>query len=397
MDRIHETGILGSLRWWYEAIVRGLGGRACDPTGDHRCPDKNGNYCDACTVFGATGLQRAFRLEGPEWWNKARGNTLKVRVKDNKGWFLGHGFLEEGEIQITPLRLPEGWGAKDLIRSLYLTMKLIECWGGLGPKTQQGYGVVKLDFREKEDIEKAIDAIRRLQNREKRRIIPDHKWPTLDGFFFAKARFSTDGQSPQTWIGEWSQSVGADFQPNTELKWYLNQTNSDQRQVVLPLTPIVRYHLRALIKKAKNNGSWVFTHEDRHHLMGELGRGSLIHVSHAYPVEEQWEFRIWGWIPETLPGGMARADVFEHLRKWLGVSKERGWHNANTSDNTLWSNVGLSSNNILIRWFTKQSDEDSEDFIKALLTNCEVYHEDTGITQFTAHSAFEQEEDGDEK
>lgn len=26
MDRIHETGIIGSMRWWYEAIVRGLGG-----------------------------------------------------------------------------------------------------------------------------------------------------------------------------------------------------------------------------------------------------------------------------------------------------------------------------------------------------------------------------------
>ncbi len=25
MDRIHETGILGSLRWWYEAIVRRWG------------------------------------------------------------------------------------------------------------------------------------------------------------------------------------------------------------------------------------------------------------------------------------------------------------------------------------------------------------------------------------
>ncbi|HHF52316.1 MAG TPA: type III-B CRISPR module RAMP protein Cmr1, partial [Candidatus Aminicenantes bacterium] len=22
-DRLHETGIIGSLRWWYEAIVRG--------------------------------------------------------------------------------------------------------------------------------------------------------------------------------------------------------------------------------------------------------------------------------------------------------------------------------------------------------------------------------------
>lgn len=32
VDRIHETGILGSLRWWYEAIVRGLGGDACDPS-----------------------------------------------------------------------------------------------------------------------------------------------------------------------------------------------------------------------------------------------------------------------------------------------------------------------------------------------------------------------------
>ena len=31
MDRIHETGILGSLRWWYESIVRGLGGSACNP------------------------------------------------------------------------------------------------------------------------------------------------------------------------------------------------------------------------------------------------------------------------------------------------------------------------------------------------------------------------------
>lgn len=26
MDRIHETGIIGSMRWWYEAIVRDWGG-----------------------------------------------------------------------------------------------------------------------------------------------------------------------------------------------------------------------------------------------------------------------------------------------------------------------------------------------------------------------------------
>ena len=46
-DRLHETGIIGSLRWWYEAIVRGLGGSACDPT--KRDPAKP-NYI--LTVWG---------------------------------------------------------------------------------------------------------------------------------------------------------------------------------------------------------------------------------------------------------------------------------------------------------------------------------------------------------
>ena len=33
-SRIRETGMLGSLRWWYEAIIRGMNRYACDPTSD---------------------------------------------------------------------------------------------------------------------------------------------------------------------------------------------------------------------------------------------------------------------------------------------------------------------------------------------------------------------------
>jgi len=33
-DRVHETGIIGSLRWWYEAIVRGLEGFVGDSASD---------------------------------------------------------------------------------------------------------------------------------------------------------------------------------------------------------------------------------------------------------------------------------------------------------------------------------------------------------------------------
>jgi len=61
-DRLHETGLIGSLRWWYEALVRGLGGYACDPTSENRCPDKDGNRCAACELFGCTGWARKFRL-----------------------------------------------------------------------------------------------------------------------------------------------------------------------------------------------------------------------------------------------------------------------------------------------------------------------------------------------
>ena len=78
-DRLHETGLIGSLRWWYEALVRGLGGYACDPT-EHGCtfdeeryrkskaPDerqrlRDAGLCDACQVFGATGWARKFKLQ----------------------------------------------------------------------------------------------------------------------------------------------------------------------------------------------------------------------------------------------------------------------------------------------------------------------------------------------
>jgi len=349
-----------------------LGGSACDPTSDSRCPDKDGNYCDACAVFGATGLQRSFRLEGPEWSNEAQGNTFKVWVKNdkgknNKGWFLGRGFMDEGEMQIVPLRLPEGWGTGDLRESLYLAMKLVECWGGLGPKTQQGYGVVKLEFSQEEDVEQAIDTIKRLQNREKRRTIPHHnknKWPSLEDFFFAKVRFSTGNQGPKTWIEEWRKEVKATFKDKDELNWYLNQAKVDQQRGVLPIASIVRYYLRKLIKRAKDkNGEWVFTHKDRHHLMGELGHGSLIHVSHAYPVGAQREFRIWGWIPDRLPGGISRSDVLDNLRNWLGISHQRQWHHAQNGQ--LWDDVHLPNPEMC--WFEKEASESTEEYLKALL------------------------------
>ena len=69
---LRETSIIGSLRWWYEALIRGLGGTACDPTSDHnRCQlsgkektenERISKMCPTCYLFGCAGWARKFRL-----------------------------------------------------------------------------------------------------------------------------------------------------------------------------------------------------------------------------------------------------------------------------------------------------------------------------------------------
>ena len=395
MDRIHETGILGSLRWWYEAIVRGLGGYACDPTGDDRCPDRQGRYCDVCAVFGATGLQRAFRLEGPVWWNRERGSKLEIKMRnarDHRGWHLGRGFLGEATLQFVPLRLPEGWSWRKVWEMLSLTLSWIECWGGLGARTQQGYGVVEVEGLYPLNLDGGKPWPQQRRNRRDNiRHHPDR--PSLDGFFSAKVRFSIGDQQPKEWLcsktkeitsfwkGQQDKSprkknICRDKKPNNEnefdeLDWYLHQTNSPQRSAVLPLASIVRFYLRNFARSNWND-------QVRHRLLGEPGKKSLIHVSHAYPVNSnQWEFRIWGWIPESLPNGISRSNVLTNLRQWLGVSQQRQWHIAHSQSQNdhLWHTINISGPQIC--WFEEDENENTEAYLKALLQcDCEAKDND---------------------
>lgn len=371
MDRIHETGILGSLRWWYEAVVRGLGGTACDPS-EHSCPDSNGRLCDSCVVFGTTGLKRAFQLEWEAWVNPEINARLDVKVTSHpkhRGWFLGRGFLGEIEAFLTLLRLPQNWQPEQLIHTLHLILVLIANWGGLGPKTQQGYGVVEVEWKDEQEhlqqlnLQTAIEEIRRLRERVDHRDYTQKErdrlrnWPSLESFFFSKTRFSLP--EPKRWIQDKAYKVS----PEEELDWYLKTTCPPAG--VLPLAPIVRYHLRQLIRETKQNGHFVFSHSERHRLMGEQGRKSLIHVSHAYPVnEEQWELRIWGWLPNSLPEEK-RVAVIDRLCSWLGIQKEGNWHKP--INGQLWTKIGLGPEEIC--WFRQHVDENAEDFLRRLLDN----------------------------
>lgn len=126
-DRLITTGLLGSIRWWFEVLVRGLGGRACDPTSDVRCPDshvkdptKPGHHCVVCELFGCTGWARKFRFAVLKLENGREQTQISQIAK-------GDTFL----LRFTKLRpiQPEEWALLDL------TLRLIADYGAIGGKT----------------------------------------------------------------------------------------------------------------------------------------------------------------------------------------------------------------------------------------------------------------------
>ncbi len=117
-ERTVTTGLLGSLRWWFEVVVRGLGGSACDPVDSGRCcPDKNGKRCVVCELFGCTGWARKFRFDVLD----ESGNIKRDQIKGG----------ETFRFRLTPLR-PVCEEERAL---LDLTLRLIAGYGAIGGKT----------------------------------------------------------------------------------------------------------------------------------------------------------------------------------------------------------------------------------------------------------------------
>lgn len=177
-DRLHETGIIGSLRWWYEALVRGLGGYACDPTSDGKCQLKGdektveeikSKLCPACFLFGCTGWKRRFRLEvteekmeslhfrspseinlkwlarlfsGLEFPNKAVTQEERKRQTDERKKEINRMCTVVGNITIKIV--PFGLEKEVLAKILSYLFYFIENYGGLGAKIQHGFGIIQI-------------------------------------------------------------------------------------------------------------------------------------------------------------------------------------------------------------------------------------------------------------
>lgn len=115
-NRLIPTGLLGSIRWWYEVVVRGLGGVPCDPSSNQKAC-LNDQHCVVCELFGCTGWARKFRFDV----RNTHGSIITSKLTKGTTFYL----------RFTPLRAvkAEEW------ELLELTLRLISEFGALGGKT----------------------------------------------------------------------------------------------------------------------------------------------------------------------------------------------------------------------------------------------------------------------
>jgi CRISPR-associated protein Cmr1 len=292
MDRLHESGVIGSLRWWYEAIVRGLGGAACDPT-EHAClfdPEKpNNGLCDVCQLFGATGWRRRFSLQiaadTRSTWSDLP--TLNIRPFDRtRGWYL-----PPGEIGSLTLHFA---GDQATLKTLKSLLVFMEMYGNLGARPQVGYGRFQITGLPDD---------------------PDHgNWimmrdakvgsmPDLRSFTFFTLQFEP---RQSNW---WQQVSGIPQLPRDRRSLVDTLVN---RHGLFPITPALKNYLRYQLAPA-------WSPDIAHWLFGTLNRDqrlrSKMSLSWAYQRDELWQIDGWVYIPQDNLGRANHREIVHKLQQ----------------------------------------------------------------------------------
>lgn len=317
-DRLHETGLIGSLRWWYEALVRGLGGDACDPT-EHRCTFNEEKYrtskadherqrlrdaglCDACQIFGATGWQRRFRLQLKPQDQPAWTGNRNINVRPfgrNRGWYLYPGRI--GTVIVTLI------GDEQTLAQLLILFRFLEVWGNLGPRPQLGYGVFRIinvdrklrPFSLSSMGDSSIDGL-----------------PDLRTFTFCKFRFKPGDNK---W---WTHVSGLRELRGKRDQWAIIENLAINGMV--PVTPALKNYLRF----EQNWSSVALPHWLFGTLRGDERMRSKVAFSWAYrlPDTDEWEIRGWVYLPNDPRGRASQLEVADVLGKALATPQN--WQGA---------------------------------------------------------------------
>lgn len=168
-SELQLTGIIGSLRWWYAGIIRGLGGYVCRNNDDEKCP--------VCKLFGMTSHARRFRLQVEEFDKKPLGfytskdvynansfwlwrtyggeDTGGKRIRDREGtkYKFGVNCIFGDKIVLSISSFYED--AEESISIIAYLLSFLSRYAGIGAKLQNGFGLFKL--QKDSDLEALIE------------------------------------------------------------------------------------------------------------------------------------------------------------------------------------------------------------------------------------------------
>lgn len=285
MSRLQETGMLGNLRWWYEVLIRGVGGNVAAPNSDERC--------NVSEVFGATGWRRRFRLTIADE-NMSQSSNLPQRVllasrsyvrsgqEKTPRWFYPRTPVE-GHFYIQLDSLDPSFSV-DPIAGL---IQFVAGAAALGSRNQLGLGVVRPDSKQESYIEALLEMVNSTKGE---RNYPG--LPSIKNMFFAQL-----------------------------------QLNSTQPQRMFEL----KYDLRRRFATNRND------RDLRHFILGTvkgderaLGQKRMASKVKTSLPDEQGLMRVWGWVPEDAKvynqhnGHWDRESALETIRAFF--------HGENTND-----------------------------------------------------------------
>jgi len=299
VDRLHESGVIGSLRWWMETFVRGLGGQVQDPTQnerssfdhkkDHKEDDessiadkrallRDAGLCDVSQIFGATGWRRRFRLVVQDGTKTDNAVSREIKAQrsymDKDGrtrtpiWYFQNK-PRSGKVVFQIQSLVPDFQA-EVIGGL---IQFVADWAAIGARAQMGFGVIgpvdgRVETRTLYDWLSATIGIRSYPN-----------LPSLKNIFLARIK-SKDMKQPFTEISTFN----------------------------------LKYDLRRLFAGDE---------KVRHFIMGTVKDGRIaakIKVSRPY---SDGLIRVWGWTPEratAYAGNWSRSTVVDQIYQHLNTN-----------------------------------------------------------------------------
>lgn len=333
-SRLRVSGLLGSLRWWYAGLIRGLGGKTCDGSAENKAClysfKESKKLCPACWLFGCTGHARRFRLTAERlnpqrlgfttskevytansfWlWQTYGGEATggaKSRDRDGTHYQFGVNTLWGETLR---LRVSYAEAEKDEVvpvPALTYLLSFLSRYAGLGAKIQNGFGLFQLDSEADHKANIDLGKIflkKEAQDSESLKFKTDPKALSLRHFFSYEFALK-DFEAFQTNLRQIGSPASGGFNPcafDLRYKYRLERPSG----------------LRDQIKFAKSKGAANEMLGNSQARSDDERWASKVFVGHPFSDGSgAWFLRVYGYIPPLEALGLDDAEMTAFIREF---------------------------------------------------------------------------------